>query len=57
MKSKRKFFVKIKIIIKDNTGQTVFSFDQKSKMLRCFLTKLLLNEKSAEPDQIKLALL
>ena len=56
MKSKRKFFVKIKIIIKDNTGQTVFSFDQKSKLLPCFLTKLL-NEKGAEPDQIKLALL
>ena len=56
MKSKRKFFVKIKIIIKDNTGQTVFSFDQKSKLLPCFLTKLL-NEEGAEPDQIKLALL
>ena len=48
MKSKRKKI--IKIIIKDNTGQTVFSFDQKSKLLPCFLTKLLLNEKNAEPD-------
>ena len=64
MKSKGKFFMKIiKIIIKDNMGQTVLSFDQKTcfdrkkKLLHCFLTKILLKEKSAEPDQIKLALL
>ena len=51
-------FVKIiKIIIKNNTGQTVLSFDQKSKLLRCFLFKTLLKEKSAEPDLIKLAFL
>ena len=43
-------------------GQTVLSFDhktcfdQKTKLLLCFLTKFLLKEKSAEPDQIKLAL-
>ena len=53
----------IKVIIKDNTGQTVLSFhqktcfDQKSKLLPCFLTKLLLNEKSTEHDKIKLAFL
>ena len=53
----------IKIIIKDNIGQTVLSFDQKTcfnqrtKLLLCFLTKILLKGKSAEPDQIKLALL
>ena len=44
-------------------GQTVLSFDQKTcfdqkaKLLPCFLTKMLLKEKNAEPDQIKLALL
>ena len=53
----------IKIIIKDNTGQAVLWFDQKtyfnqkSKLLSCFLTKTLLKGKSAEPDQIKLAIL
>ena len=64
MKSKRKFFIKImKIIIKDNMGQTVLSFDQKtcfdqkSELTPCFLTKILLKEKSAEPDPIKSALL
>ena len=64
MKSKGKFFVKIiKLIIKNNMGQTVLSFDQKTcfdqktKLILCFLTKILLKEKSAEPDQIKLALL
>ena len=52
----------IEIIIKDNIGQSVLSFDQKtcfdqkSKLLPCFLTKILLKEKIAEPDQIKLAL-
>ena len=58
------FFVKIiKIIIKDNTSQTVSSFDQrtcfdqKSKLLPCFLNKTPLKEKTAEPDQIKLAIL
>ena len=64
MKSKRKFFIKImKIIIKDSMGQTVLSFDQKtcfdqkSELPPCFLTKILLKEKSAEPDPIKSALL
>ena len=63
MRSKS-FFVKIiKIIIKDNTGQTALSFDQKTcfdqkpKLLPFFLTKIPLKEKSAEPDQIKLAFL
>ena len=63
MKWKRKFFMKvIEIIIKGNIGQSVLSFDQKtcfdqkSKLLPCFLTKSLLKEKIAEPDQIKLAL-
>ena len=57
MRSKS-FFVKIiKIIIKDNTGQTALSFDQKPKLLPFFLTKIPLKEKSAEPDQIKLAFL
>ena len=43
--------------------QTVLSFDQntcldqKPKFLPCFLTKILLKEKCAEPEQIKLALL
>ena len=43
-------------------GQTVLSFDQKicfdlkTKLLLCFLTKIFLKEKNAEPDQIKLAL-
>ena len=43
-------------------GQTVLSFDQKTcfdqktKLLVCFLTKIFLKEKSAEPNQIKLAL-
>ena len=43
--------------------QTVLSFDQKTcldqrpKFLRCFLTKILLKEKRAKPEQIKLALL
>ena len=64
MKSKRKFFIKImKIIIKDSMGQTVLSFDQKtcfdqkSELPPCFLTKILLKEKSAEPDPIKSAFL
>ena len=53
----------MKIIIKDNMGQTVLSFDQKacfdqkSELPPCFLTKILLKEKSAEPDPIKSALL
>ena len=38
-------------------GETVLSFDQKTKLLVCFLTKILLKEKSAEPDLIKFALL
>ena len=44
-------------------GQTVLSFDQKTcfdqkpELLPCFLTKILLKEKSAEPDPIKSALL
>ena len=44
-------------------GQTVLSFDQKTcfdqktTLLLCFLTKILLKEKSAESDQIKLTLL
>ena len=44
-------------------GQIVLSFDQKTcfdqktKLLLYFLTKILLKEKSAESDQIKLALL
>ena len=49
MKSRRKFFVKIiKITVKDNMGQTVLSFDlktcfnPKTKLLPCFLTKILL---------------
>ena len=61
---KESFFLKIiRIIVKDSMGQTVLSFDQKTcfdqktKMLLCFLTKILLKDKSAEPDQIKLALL
>ena len=61
---KKKVFVKtIKIIVKDNMGQTVLSFDRKtcfdrnSKLLRCFLAQILLKEKRAESDQIKLALL
>ena len=52
MKSKGKFFMKIiKIIIKDNMGQTVLFFDQKTcfdqkkKLLLCFLTKILPKEK------------
>ena len=60
---KNKVFVKtIKIIVKDNMGQTVLSFDQKTcfdqktKLLLCFLAQILL-EKRAESDQIKLALL
>ena len=50
---------KDKMIIKDNTGQTLLPFDQKtcfdqkSKLLPCFLTKILLKEKRAEPHQIK----
>ena len=59
-KIKIKLFVKIiKMIIKDNTGQTLLPFDQKfcldqkSKLLPCFLTKILLKEKRAEPHQIK----
>ena len=53
----------IKIIIKVNLGQTVLSFnqktcfDQKANLLLCFLIKIILKEKSTEPDQIKLALL
>ena len=61
---KKKVFVKtIKIIVKDNMGQTVLSFDlktcfdQKTKLLLCFLAQILLKEKRAESDQIKLALL
>ena len=58
------FFLKIiKIITKGNTSQTVSSFDQKTcfdqkpKLLTCFLNKTPLKEKAAEPDQIKLAIL
>ena len=47
----------IKIIVKDNMGETVLSFHQKTKFLLCFLTKILLKEKRAKPDQIKLTLL
>ena len=52
-----------KITVKDNMGQTVLSFDQKTcfnpktKLLLCLLTKIFLYEKRAETDQIKLALL
>ena len=44
-------------------GQTILlfdqntCFDQRTKILLSFLTKIFLKEKSAEPDQIKLALL
>ena len=44
-------------------GQTVLSFDQntcfdhKTKLLLCFLAKILLKEKRGNSDQIKLALL
>ena len=44
-------------------GQTVLSFDQKTcfdqktKLVLCFLSKIPLKEKSVKPDQIKLALL
>ena len=34
----------IKIIVKDNMGQTVLSFHQKTNFLLCFLTKILLKE-------------
>ena len=61
---KKKVFMKtIKIIVKSNMGQTVLSFDQKTcfdqktKLLLCFLAQILLKEKRAESDQIKLALL
>ena len=55
---KKKVFVKtIKIIVKDNMGQTVLSFDQKRNLLLCFSAQILLKEKRAESDQIKLALL
>ena len=38
-------------------GQTVLTcFDQKTKLFLRFLTKILLKEKSAELDQIKLVL-
>ena len=43
--------------------QTVLFFDQKTcldqkpKFLPCFLTKILIKGKRAEPEQIKLALL
>ena len=53
----------MKIVVKDNMGQTVLSFDQKTccdqkaELPPCFLTKILLKEKSAEPDPIKSALL
>ena len=53
----------IKIVTKDSSGQTVLSFDQKtcfdqkSKLLPCFLTKILFKEKSAESDQIQSVLL
>ena len=60
---KKKVFIKtIKIIVKDNMGQTVLPFDlktcfdQKTKFLLCFLAQILLKEKRAESDQIKLAL-
>ena len=42
-------------------GQTVLSFDQKTcfdqktKLLLCFLTNIFLKEKNVEPGQIKLA--
>ena len=55
--------IKIKIIVKDNMGQTVLSFnqtncfDQNSKLLLCFLVQILLKDKRVESDQIKLALL
>ena len=61
---KKKVFVKtIKIIVKDNMGQTLLlfdqkpCFDQKTKLLLCFSAQILLKEKRAESDQIKLALL
>ena len=61
---KNKVFVKIiKITVKDNMGQTALSFDQKTcfnpntKLLLCFLTKILLKEKRAKPGRIKFALL
>ena len=61
---KKKVFVKtIKMIVKDNLGQTVLSFDQKTffnqktKLLLCFSAQILLKEKGAESVQIKLALL
>ena len=44
-------------------SQTVLSFDQKTcfdrktKLIFCFLAQILLKEKRAESDQIKLALL
>ena len=53
----------IEIIAKDNMGQTVFSFDektsfdQKTKLLLCFLGQIFLKEKRTESDQIILALL
>ena len=63
-KIKKKVFVKaIKMIVKDNLGQTVLSFDQKpcfnqkTKLLLCFSAQILLKEKGAESVQIKLALL
>ena len=65
---KKKVFVKtIKVIVKDSMGQTVLSFDQKicfdqkRKLLLCFLVQVLLKEKikraEIKLDQIKLALL
>ena len=61
---KKKVFVKtIKIIVKGNMGQTVLSFDQKTcfdqktKLLLCFLAHILLKEKIAGSGQIRLALL
>ena len=55
---KKKVFMKtIRIIVKDNMGQTVLSFNQKTTLLLCFLAQILLKEKRAESDQIKLALL
>ena len=61
---RKKLFTKtIKIIVKNNISQTVLSFDQKTcfdqktKLLLCFLAQILLKENRAESDQIKLALL
>ena len=61
MKSKRKFRENHQNIVKDNMGQAVLSFDQKicfdkkRKFLFRFLVQILLKQKRAESDQIKLA--